>query len=298
MRMQRRRTSILRATCCTFFAMTIGLVAQSALAKAAEKLTPAQIDNAAISAMTKWHGKKTTILSHLDLTGPFNTKSQWTLVVIQQLTQSEGYSRMVYGAGPIAICFVKELSPQCSERNGSGGANSYRPYSMMHFLMVEKVVYANRKHTIPLLWLKTCSAASGDGDCDKWAVLYHYDRNADRFHSVFSYNTGGNNRNQNARFIGHGPILGYVVTDYPTEHPPYTYWIEVYALGKGGQYKRILKYRGHTGYGDGNPLPVAYSEMPEILRRLGYWKPGDAIPLPPGISCPHPVLRHKEEWCD
>jgi len=46
------------------------------------------------------------------------------------------------------------------------------------------------------------------------------------------------------------------------------------------QYGRILRYRGLTGYSDGNPLAVADSEMPEILRRLGLWQPGEPLPVP------------------
>ncbi len=275
-----------------------GVAAQAATPNSGTQLSAHKIDQAAVSAIRKWNGKKTIILSHIDLTQPFNAKSQWALVVVRHLTAPVGYLGMKHGMGPIAVCFVKQGSPQCSERNGPHSANLDPAYSTMWVLLQDRVVYAGQKKTQPLLWLKTCSVGSGDGNCDKWAALYQYDRNANVFHPVFSYLTGGSNNNQNARFISQGPIQGDVVVDYPAEHPPYTYWVEVYAPGKNGQYKRILKYKGHTGYGDGNFLPVAYSEMPEILRHLGYWKQGDALPVPPGIDCPHPVLRHQEEWCN
>jgi hypothetical protein len=90
-----------------------------------------------------------------------------------------------------------------------------------------------------------------------------------------------------------------VIVVYPTEHAPYTYWVEVYRAGESGQYVRILRYRGRTGYGDGNQLAVADSEMPELLRHLGLWQPGDALPvavhLPQG--CSHLFMGQGEEWC-
>lgn len=78
----------------------------------------------------------------------------------------------------------------------------------------------------------------------------------------------GRNNNQETRFVERGPLQGNVIVDYPTQDAPYTYWIEVYNAGESSQYVQILRYRGRTGYGDGNPLAVADSEMPEILRRL------------------------------
>lgn len=75
--------------------------------------------------------------------------------------------------------------------------------------------------------------------------------------------------------------------------------IEVYAPGNSGRYARILRYRSHTGYGDGNPLPVIDSEMPAILERLGLWKPGDALPVPEPLpaNCGRLILNRGEEWC-
>ena len=65
-------------------------------------------------------------------------------------------------------------------------------------------------------------------------------------------------------------------------------------------YSRTLKYRGHTGYNDGNPLAVIDSEMPETLRQLGLWKTGDALPVPPLMpgGCTRLVMRKGVEWCE
>jgi hypothetical protein len=112
-------------------------------------------------------------------------------------------------------------------------------------------------------------------------------------------NFTGRNNNEDARFVESGPLQGDVIVDDPTENAPYTYWIEVYRAGDSGQYGRILRYRGLTGYSDGNPLAVADSEMPEILRRLGLWQPGDPLPVPAHLpqGCSHLFMRHGEEWC-
>ena len=64
----------------------------------------------------------------------------------------------------------------------------------------------------------------------------------------------------------------------------------------------VLSHR--TGFrnwrGDGNPLAVIDSEMPETLRRLGLWKEGDALPVPPRMPqrCTLLVMRKGVEWCE
>ena len=96
-----------------------------------------------------------------------------------------------------------------------------------------------------------------------------------------------------------GSLQGDMIVDAPTDNAPYGYWIEVFSQHRSGRYERILKYRSHTGYCDGNPLPVADSEMPEIMERLGVWKLGDPLPIPmhEPSDCGRLVMRHGEEWC-
>jgi hypothetical protein len=76
--------------------------------------------------------------------------------------------------------------------------------------------------------------------------------------------------------------------------------VEVYSRIADGEYSRVLKYRGNTGYGDGNRLAVIDSEMPETLRRLGLWKTGDALPVPPSMprECTRLVMRKGVERCE
>ncbi|MBV9888065.1 MAG: hypothetical protein JO119_16100 [Acidobacteria bacterium] len=126
-----------------------------------------------------------------------------------------------------------------------------------------------------------------------------YDPKADKFRSVF-FNISGRNNNQECRFVKSGPLLGRVIAVYPTTDPPFTYFVEIYKRADEGNYSRMLRYRGKTGYGDANSLPVIDSEMPEILRRFGLWKAGDPLPIPPRMpkGCTRLVLRKSIEWCE
>ena len=285
-----------------FFALSIPLcdliwVTQGFTENPETRIPPSKIEQAVISTMPVWHGRQAQILDFLDLTRPFTTRSQWSFVVAQDSTPPPPDIADMEDNGPIAVCLVRGLSPQCTERYGPRGEYSW--YVTSYRLIEGKVVYIGPGKTHPLLWVKTCSASSADGNCDIRAVLYAYEPRVEQFRPVFLHDTGGSNNNENARFVEDSPLRGAVIVDYPTEHAPYTYWIEVYERGKLGRYVRILRYRGRTGYNDGNPLPVAYSEMPEIMRRLGLLEPGDPLPVPEHkpSDCNHLVMRHGEEWC-
>ena len=139
--------------------------------------------------------------------------------------------------------------------------------------------------------IKTGGAHGGDGGHYIHTELFSYERQLNEFKSVFSNATGSNN-NQRTRFIEQCPLRGDVIVDEPAGC---CYRISVYRLGASGRYASILGYRSHTVYGDGNPLSVSDSEMPEILRRLGLWHKGDALPIP-HEGC-NPVMRRGEEWC-
>lgn len=94
-------------------------------------------------------------------------------------------------------------------------------------------------------------------------------------------------------------MRGDTIAAYPTPAAPYTYFVDLYRPDAGGKYVQALHLRGRTGHGDGNPLAVTDSEMPEILRRLGAWKPGDALQIPPSMpdGCRRLYLRKGVEWC-
>lgn len=275
-----------------------GLAAPAAALTGVPAPSRAPVEQAVIAAIPTWHGQKATILKYLDLTQPFSTTTPWTLVVAQDPTPPPADLAMMGGNGsPIAVCFVKALTPSCRETHGTAN-NQW--LDMVNALDAAVVVFGGTDRRRPLLMLKTGSARGLDGNHDIRTTLFEYDRKTNRFRQVFMNDSGSSNNNQAARFVEHGPLQGDVIVDYPTDRAPHVYWIEVYAPDKSGQYARILRYRSITHYGDGNPLPVADSEMPEILKRLGLWKPGDALPIPPNEpnGCAPLVMRHGEEWCE
>jgi hypothetical protein len=254
-----------------------------------------EVDLSVIAALSRQGVAKAKVVSHIDLTEPFGTATQWTFVAVQD----DGKPADDFeDHGPIFLCFVRAGSPDCAlhlyRDVRSDGPWSDTPY---HFL-AGRVVYANQNKTSPLLFVKVCGAAGGNGNCGIATALYAYDKGADRFVRVFLNLTGRNN-NQETRFVDSGPLQGDLIVANPTENAPYAYWIEVYRAGDLGQYEQVLRYRSLTRYSDGNPLAVTDSEMPEILRRLGLWKPGDRLPVPPEVphGCRDLFMRRGEEWC-
>jgi len=269
-------------------------------ANVADTATTAQapgVDDTVIAHLKSPGLREPTIIGHIDLTKPFATTSLWTLVVAQDSAPPPEISD-IEEHGPITICFVRDRAPDCSEKLYDNVPNEQRLFGTPFYIRDNRVVYVGPAITRPLLLLKTCGARSGNGSCGIATALYAYDRQADRFHKTFGNVTGSNN-NQATRFVENGPLLGNVIVNYPTDNAPYTYWIELHRMATSGRFVRVLRYRGSTRYGDGDPLAVIDSEMPEILRRLGLWRKGDPLPIPTNRAedCAHPVMRKGEEWC-
>ncbi|HEV2619751.1 MAG TPA: hypothetical protein VGU23_07415 [Acidobacteriaceae bacterium] len=253
------------------------------------------VDQAVISALPHHGNSKLKVISHIDLSKSFGTATQWTFVAVQEggptPTEMEEH-------GPIHLCFVKATHPDCVNdfypQDNSKGLAADVPYHLVD----DKVLSTNRSGLNRLFFVQVCTAQIFDGNCGVATALYQYDKQSDRFVRAFLNHTGRNN-NEATRFVSEGPLQGDVIVNYPTENAPYTYWLEVYRADESGNYARILRYRGRTHYGDGNELAVADSEMPEILHRLGLWRVGDALPVPPHLptSCSHLYMRQGEEWC-
>jgi hypothetical protein len=265
----------------------------------------ATIDQAAISELSAQFGVNSKVITHLDLTQSFQTRPQWALVVAKQ---PDLESTVVDGSGErigaVHFCFVENGHPDCSEEMflakyreqkvsvASGEAPFYE-------LFASDVVFSGPGRTLPLLRIKSCTNRAVNGNCGVSTFLFDYDRKAEKFRVTF-FNMMGRNNNQEARFVENGPLLGAVIVVYPTDDSPFTYFVELHKRSSDGTYSRVLRYRGHTGYGDGNPLAVIDSEMPETLRQLGLWNVGDALPVPPRMppGCTRLVMRKGVEWCD
>ncbi len=253
------------------------------------QISSADINQAVISSLPRSNGQSARVTADVDLTHPFETRAQWTFVAaILPGSHSDGADTGPVDGGALAQCFVSHLTPHCAyatPKDDSGW------FSTPIELYSAKVVFRGANGTGALLMIRTGAAHGADGGHGIYTELFTYDGRSNAFESVFSNATGSNN-NQETRFIEEGPLRGDVIVVEPAGC---CYRIGVYRLGASGRYISILGYRSHTAYGDGNPLSVSDSEMAEILRRLGLWHAGDALPIP-RAGCT-PVLRRGEEWC-
>jgi hypothetical protein len=230
-------------------------------------------------------------IATVELAKAFGARSPWRLVATQ------GPPTEDYGGDPapgaIQLCLQKGAGPCALDLTPPQTASG--PGWDPHYLSVAKPVYPKGAAAPPLLMIVTASLHAGDGGQLVVTQLFRYDRAADVFARVVAHSVGTNN-NEEVRFVASGPLAGDVITAEPTEDAPYAYWIEIDALTPAYAYKPVLRYRSATRYGDGNPLAVIDSEMPNTLQRLGRWKPGAPLPLPAG-ACPNPHLVKTELWC-
>ena len=294
---------IMKSRHVVIFAATLILVTRGVDAQT--HLDTTVIDQAVISKLSAQFGIKSKVIVHLELTQTFQTKSRWSLVVAKQPDEESsvedgGGNRI----GAVSLCFVENDEPDCSEemflakyREEKVSFVSGEP--TFHELIASDVVFSGPGGTLPLLKIKSCMNRGANGNCGVSTFLFAYDQKAERFHVVF-FNMSGRNNNEETRVVENGPLLGSVIVAYPTSDAPFTYFVDVYKRTPDSEYSLALRYRGHTGYGDGNPLAVIDSEMPETLRRLGLWKTGDALPVPPRMpgECTLLVIGKGVEWCE
>lgn len=285
------------------FAATLIFTARNVGAQT--RLDTTEIDHAVISKLSAQFGINSKVIVHLELTQKFQTKSRWSLVVAKQPDEESsvedgGGNRI----GAVSLCFVENGEPDCSEEMFLA---KYREKKIsfvsgepaFHELIASDVVFSGTGRTLPLLRVKVCMNRGANGNCGVSTFLMDYDRKAARFRVVFFKMTGRNN-NEETRLVENGPLLGSVIVAYPTTDAPFTYFVEVYKRTSDSEYALALRYRGQTGYGDGNPLAVIDSQMPETLRRLGLWKTGEGLPVPPRMpaGCTRLVMRKGVEWCE
>ena len=248
----------------------------------------------------------------IDLSKPFNTRSPWRLLATQEPGVFEPVDPALIGSirkgytgstvpGLIHLCLRKDATAPCDpglvampQRPAPVQFYAWEP----HYLNHAELVYPHGPAGLPLLLLQTASDHSGDGDQAVFTQLLAYNRAHDRFAPIYAHVTGRNN-NQEVRFIAAGLLHGSVISVEPTSDAPFDYWVTVDAFTPAFTYKQVLHYRSATHYNDGNPLAVIDSEMPNIERRLGLWRPGLPLPLPTSLAhpCQRPRLSHMELWC-
>ncbi len=236
------------------------------------------------------------VLTSAVLAGTLGTRSVWLLVsrqgpAVEDMADNEA-------PGVITLCLRKKASGPCDPqvRNSLGTTPADALFSEPHYLDEARVVGGRGASGQPLLLVRTASLHSGDGDQLVLTQALAYQRDADRFVRVYDHVTGRNN-NQEVRYVEAGPLGGDIVSVEPTSDAPFGFWVVVDAPASGSAFKEALRYRSATHYGDGNALRVIDSEMPNIQRRLGVWRPGAPLPLPGG-SCPRPHLVRMELWCN
>lgn len=236
------------------------------------------------------------VISSIDLSRAFLTRSPWRFTALQGADVEDPVAasgEKVRGA--VRLCISNDEGRSCRpdlQRMLRSGANDDL-FSEPHFL--EKAEIVRPRPGRALLLVQVASVYSGDGDRRTATQVLAYDRTQDSFVSIYRKLTGRNN-NQEVRYVKDGPLKGAMISAEPTDHAPYGFWIIVDRLTPDFTYEQALRYRSATRYGDGNPLAVIDSEMPNIEQRLGLWRAGSPLPLPNG-GCPKPHLIHMELWC-
>ena len=248
--------------------------------------------NGLTSSADNANSAEKTVISNLDLSGPFATRKPWRFVATQGPLAVGASGSGADEPGEIQLCLRATPSDPCDPRLQSAPANYDSP---PHYLAAE-ILYPRGRAVKPLLFVQTHSVHGGNGSQLVFTQMLAYENTQDRFVRIYQYATGTNG-NQEVRFIGSGRLQGDIISVDPTENAPYGYWVTVNVLTQQYTYKTALRYRSATRYGDGNPLAVIDSEMPNIEQRLGYWKSGMALPVPT-VNCLKPRLIRMELWCN
>lgn len=234
------------------------------------------------------------VIAAIDLTGPFATRSPWRFTATQEATIDDP---ILAGKAPgeVRLCLRKGASGLCDAQlqEALRAGSQEDLYARPHYLNKVQIVQGDAG--APLLLVQTASLHGANNGHLIFTQALAYRRGADQFVRVYGHLTGSNN-NQEVRFIERGRLKGDIISAEPTENAPFGFWMSVNALTPGRGYAEVLRYRSATRYGDGNRLSVIDSEMANIERRLGLWRPGSPLPVPAG-RCPAQHLIHLELWC-
>jgi len=231
--------------------------------------------------------------SNIDLSVPFHTRSPWRFTAIQEAAIADAFSDPDDKApGRFTLCLSHDGQKDCEPTLFHTLGNDTQPWSGPHFLREAEIKQPEGR---PLLLIQSAGLWSGDGDYGIETIAFRYNATEDRF--VVAYlHVAEHNRNGDVRYMVTGPLRGAFISADATEDAPYAYWIVVNKIGAGDIYHPVLRYRSATRYGDGNPLAVIDSEMPNIEQRLHLWRPSQSLPLPPR-PCAKPHLVKGALWC-
>ncbi len=217
----------------------------------------------------------------------------WRLVATQGPDEEDPSGNTA--PGTLHLCITRDGGKSCHPALDDllDRPDQPSPFDQAHYLEAARIVRANPNRA--LLWVQVASVHAGNGDQWVGRMALSYDRAANRFVPVFRQQTGRNN-NHEVRFVERGRLRGAIISAVPTSDAPFGFWITVNRMDTSGRYAQVLRYRSGTRYGDGNPLAVIDSDMPETLRRLKLWQPGEPLPLP-DRACPKPRLIADILWC-
>ena len=236
------------------------------------------------------------VISDIDLSKPFATREAWRFIATQgPPVAGDKTASGDQEPGEIKLYLRAARSAPCDPQLQNVPDSADDLFAEPHYLKAVKIVYPRERTDPPLLFVQTSSLHSGDGDQLISTQVLAYEKSQNRFVRIYEYTTGRNN-NEEVRYISSAMLKGDIISVDPTENAPYGYWVTVNALTPQYTYKTVLHYRSATHYGDNNPLAMIDSEMPNIEEHLGYWKPGDSLPVPSG-ACPKPRLIGMELWC-
>ena len=240
---------------------------------------------------------KPGVVASIDLAQPFGTPMPWRFTASQGPDMPDPVGVTDENApGAIRLCLSNDYGRTCQPALQHMLAVSSAQddlYAEPHYLNSAEVV--RTREGKPLLLVSAASLHSANGDQRVALVALAYDRTRNGFVPVYEKSTGRNN-NQEIRFIAGGPLKGGIISAEPTSNAPFGFWITVNRFGPASAYRQVLRYRSATRYGDGNPLAVIDSEMPNIHQQLGLLKPGGKLPVPQA-KCLNPRLIRKELWC-
>src|SRR5437763_10024171 len=141
----------------------VTLIFVAGSAEAQTRLAVSAIDKAVISKVSAQFGINSKVIAHLDLTQPFQTKSQWSLVAAKQRDEESSAADGVgQRQGAISFCFVENEEPDCSEEMFLAKFREERISFVFgtgpfYELFASDVVFSGPARTLPLLRIKSCT---------------------------------------------------------------------------------------------------------------------------------------------